>query len=126
MARSAVDACNRRAACAGTSRVYVAAILLAALARAQVSVQSSLRAPSTGACGVGDYRPQTYLGGSGADLPRKKCAIWTDGPSVKASIPKAPRNRNSGLIGPHTTPPIVNYKYDIYHEGCFGLPALGT
>ncbi len=36
-------------------------------------------------------------------------------------------NRNSGLVGPHTTPPIVNYKYmtSTRREGYFGLPTLG-
>ena len=46
--------------------------------------------------------------------PRKKCAIWTRWrlvPGKNANYPRAPKNRNSGLVGPHTTPPIFNYKY---------------
>ena len=46
--------------------------------------------------------------------PRKKCAIWTRWrlvPGKNANYPRAPKNRNSGLVGPHTTPAIVNYKY---------------
>ena len=27
------------------------------------------------------------------------------------NYPRAPSSRRSGLVGPHTTPPIVNYKY---------------
>jgi hypothetical protein len=45
---------------------------------------------------------------------RKKCVIWTRWrpvPVKNVNYPRAPRNRNSGLVGPHTTPPIVNYKY---------------
>ena len=56
--------------------------------------------------------------------PRKKCVIWTRWclVSVKyVNYPRAPRNRNSGPVGPHTTPPIVNYKYmtSTRREGCF-------
>ena len=46
--------------------------------------------------------------------PRKKCAIWTRWrlvPDKNVNYPRPPRNRSSGLSGPHTTPPIVNYKY---------------
>ena len=46
--------------------------------------------------------------------PRKKCAIWTRWrpvPVKNANYPRAPSSRRSGLVGPHTTPPIVNYKY---------------
>ena len=37
-------------------------------------------------------------------------------------------NRNSGLVGSHTTPTIVNYKYmtSAPREGYFGLPTLGS
>jgi len=45
---------------------------------------------------------------------RKKCAIWPRWrpvPVKNVNYPRPPRNRNSGLVGPHTTPPIVNYKY---------------
>ncbi len=40
----------------------------------------------------------------------------------KRQLPKGPMNRNSGLVGPHTTPPIVNYKYmtSTPREGYFG------
>ena len=46
--------------------------------------------------------------------PRKKCAIWTRWrpvPVKNVNYPRPPRNRNSGFVGPHTTPPIVNYEY---------------
>ena len=46
--------------------------------------------------------------------PRKKCAIWTRWrpvPVKNANYPRAPSSRRSGLVGPHTTPAIVNYKY---------------
>ena len=62
--------------------------------------------------------------------PRKKCAIWTQWrpvPVKNVNYPRAPRNRRSGLFGPHTTPAIVNYKYMTFtpREGYFGLPTLG-
>ena len=62
---------------------------------------------------------------------RKKCAIWTRWrpvPVENANYPRPPRNRDSGLVGPHTTPPIVNYEYMTYtpREGYFGLPTLGS
>ena len=46
--------------------------------------------------------------------PRKKCAIWTRWrpvPVKNVNYPRAPSSRRSGLVGPHTTPAIVNYKY---------------
>ena len=46
--------------------------------------------------------------------PRKKCAIWTRWcpvPVKNANYPRAPSSRRSGLVGPYTTPTIVNYKY---------------
>ena len=46
--------------------------------------------------------------------PRKKCAIWARWrpvPGKNANDPRAPSSRRSGLVGPYTTPPIVNYKY---------------
>jgi hypothetical protein len=63
--------------------------------------------------------------------PRKKCAIWARWrpvPVKNVNYPRPPRNRNSGLVGPHTTPPIVNYEYmtSTPREGYFGLPTLGT
>ena len=45
--------------------------------------------------------------------PRKKCVIWTRWclVSVKyVNYPRAPSSRRSGLVGPHTTPTIVNYE----------------
>jgi len=63
--------------------------------------------------------------------PRKKCVIWTRWrpvPVKNANYPRAPSSRRSGLVGPHTTPPIVNYEYmtSTPREGYFGLPTLGT
>ena len=63
--------------------------------------------------------------------PHKKCVIWTRWrpvPVKNVNYPRAPRNRNSGLVGSHTTPPIVNYKYmtSTRREGYFGQPTLGT
>ena len=46
--------------------------------------------------------------------PRKKCAIWTRWrpvPVKNVNYPRPPSSRRSGLVGPHTTPAIVNYKY---------------
>ena len=46
--------------------------------------------------------------------PRKKCAIWARWrpvPGKNVNYPRAPSSRRSGLVGSHTTPPIVNYKY---------------
>ena len=62
---------------------------------------------------------------------RKKCAIWTRWrpvPRKNVNYPRAPKNRNSGLFGPHTTQPIVNYEYrtSTRREGYFGVPTLGT
>ena len=50
----------------------------------------------------------------GPICPRQKCAIWTRWrpvPGKNANYPRAPSSRRSGLVGPYTTPPIVNYKY---------------
>ena len=63
--------------------------------------------------------------------PRKKCAIWTRWRLVSVeyvNYPTAPSSRRSGLVGPHTTPPIVNYEYmtSTWREGYFGQPTLGT
>ena len=62
---------------------------------------------------------------------RKKCAIWTRWrpvPDKNVNYPRPPRNRNSGLVGPHTTPAIVNYKYmtSTPREGYFGPTTSGT
>ena len=60
-------------------------------------------------------RPQTYPGGSPrADLHPKKVnnlGPMAPVPVKNVNYPRAPSSRNSGLVGPHTTPPIVNYKY---------------
>ena len=45
---------------------------------------------------------------------RKKCASWTRWhpvPGKNANYLRAPSSRRSGLVGPYTTPPIVNYEY---------------
>ena len=45
--------------------------------------------------------------------PRKKCVIWTRWrlvPVKNVNYPRGPSSRRSGLVGPHTTPAIVNYK----------------
>jgi hypothetical protein len=62
---------------------------------------------------------------------RKKCAIWARWrpvPVKNVNYPRAPSSRRSGLVGPYTTPAIVNYKYmaSTPREGYFGLPTLGT
>ena len=63
--------------------------------------------------------------------PRKNCVIWTQWrpvPAKNANYPRAPSSRRSGIVGPYTTPPIVNYKYmtSTPREGYFWLPTLGT
>jgi hypothetical protein len=63
--------------------------------------------------------------------PRKKCVIWTRWrpvPVKNVNYLRAPSNRLSGLFGPYTTPPIVNYEYmtSTRREGYFGPPTLGT
>ena len=73
----------------------------------------------------------TPRGLQGPICPRKKCAIWTRWRPVRVknvNYLRPPRNRNSGLVGPHTTPPIVTYKYmsSTRREGYFWLPTLGT
>ena len=62
---------------------------------------------------------------------RKKCAIWTRWrpvPGKNANYLRAPSSRRSGLVGPYTTPTIVNYEYMTLtpREGYFGLPTLET
>ena len=44
-----------------------------------------------------------------------------------ANYSRAPRKRTSGLVGSHTTPPIVETKYMTFtqREGYFGLPGSG-
>jgi len=44
---------------------------------------------------------------------RKKCVIWTRWhlvPGKNANYLRAPSSRRSGLVGPYTTPTIVNYE----------------
>ena len=71
-------------------------------------------------------RPQTYPGGSPrADLHAKKgnnLVPMAPRPRQIRNYPRAPSSRHSGLVGPHTTPPIVNYKYmtSTPREGYFG------
>ena len=80
----------------------------------------------------GTTRPQTYPGASPrADLHPKK--VNNLGPMAprsrkKRKLPEPPSSRRSGLVGPYTTPPIVNYKYrtSTRREGYFGLPTLGS
>ena len=46
--------------------------------------------------------------------PRKKCtiwALWRPVPGKNVNYPRAPSSRRSGLVGPHTTPTIVNHEY---------------
>ena len=46
----------------------------------------------------------------------------------KRQLPEAPSSRRSGLVGPYTTPSIVDDKYMTFtlREGYFGLPTLGS
>ena len=77
-------------------------------------------------------RPQIHPRGCPrADLHPKK--VSNLGPMAprsrqKRQLPEPPSSRRSGLVGPYTTPPIVNYKYltSAPREGYFGLPTLGT
>ena len=88
------------------------------------------------ACGVSDYpclvpTPSDLERPPGADLPPKKVASWTRWrlvPVKNVNYPRPPSGRRSGLVGPYTAPPIVNYKYmtSTRREGYFGLPTLGT
>jgi len=62
---------------------------------------------------------------------RKKCAIWARWrpvPVKNVNYPRPPSSRRSGLVGPHTTPAIVNYKYmtSTPREGYFGPTTLRT
>ena len=89
-------------------------------------------APSACANGLGAHPPSELPRGSPrADLHPKK--VFYLAPTAPANVkyanyPRAPRNRNSGLVGPHTTPPIVETKYTTStpREVCFGLPTLGS
>ena len=67
----------------------------------------------------------------GADLPPKRVnnlAPIAPRSRKKANFLRGPSSRRSGLVGLHTTPPIVNYKYmpSTPREGYFGLPTLRT
>ena len=96
-------------------------------------IQSSLGSPENRhmrSRGPSDLRPISE-GVRGPICPRKKCAIWTRWrpvPVKNVNYPRPPRNRNSGLVGSHTTPPIVNYEYmtSTPREGYFGPTTLGT
>ena len=63
----------------------------------------------------GAARPQTYPRVSPrADLhPKKVNNLGPIAPRPRQirDYPRAPSSRRGGLVGPHTTPPIVNYKY---------------
>jgi len=77
-----------------------------------------------------DIRP-TQRGLQEPISPRKKSVIWTRWrpvPGKNADYPRAPSSRRSGLVGPYTTPTIVNYKYmtSTPREAYFWLPTLGT
>ena len=75
---------------------------------------------------------QTYLARPpGADLHPKKVNNldpMAPVPVKNVNYPRAPSSRRSGLVGPHTTPAIVNYKHmtSTPREGYFWLPTLGT
>ena len=75
---------------------------------------------------------QTYLERPpGADLhPKKVNNLDPMAPRSrkKRQLPEAPSSRRSGLVGPYTTPTIVNYEYmpSTLREGYFWLPTLGT
>ena len=90
-------------------------------------------APSTSACGVGDYPTSDLSQRASARRstsekskqfgPRRRPV-----PVKNVNYSRAPRNRNSGLVGLRTTPPIVNYNYmtSTPREGYFGPTTLGT
>ena len=51
---------------------------------------------------------------SRAELPPEKVSSltrWRPALDKNVNYPRAPSSRRSGLVGPYTTPPIVNYKY---------------
>ena len=62
--------------------------------------------------------------------PEKSVQFGPDGtvPVKNANYPRGPSSRRSGLVGPNTTPSIVNHKYmaSTPREGYFGLPTPGT
>ena len=90
------------------------------------------RAPSACARGVGDYPMSNHLTRRPRAALHPKKMFYLD-PMVLVNVkydnyPRAPNKRNSGLVGPHTTPPIVEIKYmtSTPREGYFGLPVLGS
>ena len=97
------------------------------------SIQSSLESPKHRRMRcrrLSDPRP-IQEGVRGPICIQKKCAIWARWrpvPVKNANYHRPPSSRRSGLVGPHTTPAIVNYKYmtSTRREGYFGLPTLGT
>ena len=68
---------------------------------------------------------QTYLDSRGRSTPEKVCNLdpMARRPWEKRQSPRAPSSRRSGLFGPHTTPPIVNYEYRHLHRGYFAPTA---
>ena len=99
----------------------------------KISIQSSLESPKNRRMRcrrLPDPRPISE-GAREPIYPRKKCAIWARWrpvPGKNVNYPRAPSSRRSGLVGLHTTPAIVNYKYmtSTPREGYFWLPTLGT
>ena len=88
------------------------------------------RAPSTGAW-VGDDPTQIYPGARPERSASEK--VNNLGPMAPRSrkirnYPRAPSSRRSGLVGPHTTPPIVKSKYmtSTRREGYFGAVHAGV
>ena len=79
-------------------------------------IQSSLESPEHGRMRyrrLADPRPIPEGLREPICIP-KKYVIWTRWrpvPVKNVNYPRAPSSRRSGLVGPHTTPPIVNYKY---------------
>ena len=66
-----------------------------------------------GVCGTGDYPLPDLPRGARSRSATTKVLIWTRWhlvPVKNVNHPRAPRNP-ADLVGPHTTPPIVNYKY---------------
>ena len=137
---SLLDMCNRLRRMRGRSHrcIHISKVLCAPAVTLdhdppKISIQSSLGSSKYGRMRrrrLPDPRPIPE-GVQEPICPRKKCAIWTRWrpvPVKNVKYPRPPRNRNSGLVGPHTTPAIVNYKYTAStpREGYFGPITLGT
>ena len=79
------------------------------------ALREHLAAASTAYAAQALTHYQTYpVRPPGADLPPQKVNNldpMAPRPRQKRQSPEGPRSRRSGLVGPHTTPPIVNYKY---------------